>query len=473
MVSRDKFRLILCCILLLLLVLLFGKHLGLHKRLSVIVTTLQPPKQYKPTWESVDTRPLPDWYDNAKFGIFLHWGLYSVPAFGSEWFWYNWETKKDPAIVDYMKKNYPQIKEYKDFIALFTAEKFNADYWAELFQASGARYVVLTSKHHEGWTLWGSKQSSIGNSVDSGPHRDLVGELAASIAKKTDLHFGLYYSLLEWYNPLYLSDKASNFEKNDYIKNVVTPQLNELIVSYKPDVLWLDGDWGGSDKYWNATNFLAWLYSESSVKDTIVTNDRWGERSKHGDYITKLQKINDRKWENAITIDKKSWGYRREANKDDFRKLEDVISSLVRTVSCGGNFLLNIGPSHEGLIHPVFDGHLREIGSWLKINGEAIYNTKPWKHQKDKTSSVWYTSRSKYSGITVVYAILLEWPTLESSQLQLGSVKKTDTTSIEMLGLEKDIQWQGNENGISITLPLQAELPCRYAWVFQLRKVVG
>ncbi len=130
--------------------------------------------QYKPTWESLSTRPLPQWYGDSKIGIFIHWGVFSVPSFGSEWFWKAWQ-EKNKEYVDFMTKNYPPDFTYADFAPKFTAEFYEPDKWAEIFKASGAKYVVLTSKHHEGYTLWPSKYSFNWNAMDVGPKRDLLG----------------------------------------------------------------------------------------------------------------------------------------------------------------------------------------------------------------------------------------------------------------------------------------------------------
>lgn len=166
--------------------------------------------QYAPTWASLDSRPLPSWYDQAKVGIFIHWGVFSVPAFGSEWLWARWRDPFDPdhkKSADFMRDNYRAGFTYADFASQFRASLFDADHWADVLQRSGARYVVLTAKHHEGFCLWPSRYCWNWNSMDVGPGRDLVGELADAIRNKTDLKFGLYHSWHEWYNPLYDSDR--------------------------------------------------------------------------------------------------------------------------------------------------------------------------------------------------------------------------------------------------------------------------
>ncbi|CAF1294954.1 unnamed protein product [Didymodactylos carnosus] len=152
--------------------------------------------KYTPDWNSLDTRPLPEWYDNAKVGIFIHWGTFSVPAFGSEWFWYSWKgSNPNPQVVEFMNKNYPPDFTYADFAEQFHAEFYDPNEWADIFQASGAKYIVLTSKHHEGYTMWPSKYSWNWNAMDVGPHRDLLGDLASAIRNRTKIVFGLYHSM--------------------------------------------------------------------------------------------------------------------------------------------------------------------------------------------------------------------------------------------------------------------------------------
>ncbi|XP_033629994.1 alpha-L-fucosidase-like [Asterias rubens] len=436
---------------------------------------------YQPTWASLDARPLPAWYDEAKIGIFMHWGVFSVPSFGSEWFWWNWKGRQLPAYVDFMTNNYRPGFTYADFAPMFTTEFFNPKEFAEIIEASGAKYVVLTSKHHEGFTNWPSKYSWNWNSMDVGPKRDLVGELAAAVRTYTkDVHFGLYHSLFEWFNPLFLKDKAANFTSQEYVQEICLPELHEIIEAYKPDVLWSDGDWDASPAYWNSTEFLAWLYNSSPVKDTIVTNDRWGRGTacRHGGYYSCQDRYNPgvlqkHKWENAMTLDKKSWGFRRDADLADYYDMEELIQVLAETISCGGNLLVNIGPTHDGRIVPIFEERLRQLGSWLKVNGEAIYASKPWRAQNDtKTQGVWYTSKT-IEGTTAVYAIVLDWPI--NNQLALGVPIATNQTMIKMLGYSNLLRWQpmASGSGLIITMPPlnQAQLPCKWAWVIKMQAV--
>jgi len=432
--------------------------------------------EYKPNWESIDSRPLPSWYDEAKFGIFIHWGVFSVPSFRSEWFWKDWHDG-DKDCVDFMKRNYPPGFKYADFGPQFTAEMFDPNDWADIFAASGARYVVLTSKHHEGYTNWPSKVSWNWNSMDVGPHRDLVSELGAAIRKRTSIHYGLYHSLYEWFHPLYLQDKANGFKTQAFVQAKAMPELIEIVNKYKPEVIWSDGDWEAPDTYWNSTGFLAWLYNDSPVKDTVVTNDRWGNgiMCHHGGYFTCSDRYNPghllkHKWENAMTIDRKSWGYRRQAKLADFLSLHQLLTDMAETVSCGGNMLLNIGPTHDGRIAPIFEQRLRGIGAWLKINGEAIYESKPWTYQNDTvTKDVWYTSRAGN-----VYAIVLSWPS--DNTLLLAAPTSSPATAVTMLGVPKPFTWRAHSNqGIYVQFPNIPvnKLPSNVVWVLKLTNIVN
>lgn len=437
--------------------------------------------RYKPTWESLDSRPLPAWYDESKIGIFIHWGVFSVPSYLSEWFWYYWKGPKPwPQAVQFMEDNYKPDWTYQDFAKDFTTEFFDADEWAELFNASGARYVVQVSKHHEGFTSWPSAYSFNWNAKDVGPNRDLVGELATAIRKRTNIHYGMYHSLFEWFNPLYLKDKANNYTTDNFVNSKTLPELYELVKRYKPEVVWSDGIDHGTDDYWHSKNFLAWLYNDSPVKDTVVVNDRWGDNCicKHGGYFTCTDRFNPKtvqkfKWEGGLTIDKRSWGFVRNSPLSSYLTIQDIITRLVQVVSCGGNLLINVGPTKEGTISPIFQERLLQMGSWLKVNGEAIYKTSPWRHQNDTVNpDVWYTT-PKDNPAGTVFAMALKWPS--GGRLQLGSPVPSSQTQVSLLGYRgPPFLWTHREGGgMDVTLPPIpiTHIPCRWAWVFRLTKV--
>ncbi|XP_029919447.1 tissue alpha-L-fucosidase-like [Myripristis murdjan] len=432
--------------------------------------------RYTADWKSLDARPLPAWFDEAKIGIFVHWGVFSVPAFGeySEWFWYWWESKKRAEEVEFMRKNYPTGFEYTDFAHKFHAEFFNPDSWAELFHASGAKYVVFTSKHHEGFTNWPSPTSWNWNSVDVGPHRDLVAELAVAIRNRS-LHFGLYHSLFEWYNPLFLLDEASGFKTQNFVAWRTLPDLVNLVKVYKPELIWSDGDWLASDEYWNSTQFLAWLYNDSPVKDVVVTNDRWGKGCycKHGGYYNCADrytpgKLPGHKWEKCQSIDTRSWGYRRNMQLSEVMDLPSIIKDMVYVVAMGGNYLLNIGPAADGMIAPVFEERLRGLGAWLGINKEAIYASKPWRIQtENSTVTVWYTAKN-----STVYAIMLGWPSTQP--LELTSPKTSKATKVTLLDYPNvPLKWAPLTQAAGLLILMPAMPASRgNAWTLKLEGVV-
>jgi alpha-L-fucosidase len=438
--------------------------------LTLSVVLSQVAADYDPTWDSLDARPLPEWFDKAKIGIFIHWGVFSVPSFGSEWFWFRWnEGRADH--VEFMEKNYPPNFTYQDFAKEFTAEFYDPSEWADLFVKAGAQYVVLTTKHHEGYTLWPSKYSYSWNSNDVGPHRDLVGELADAI-RKTDIHFGLYHSLFEWFHPVYAEDRANNWTTTTFVDSKIIPEMKELINTYQPEVLWSDGDGEAPDTYWKSTEFLAWLYNESPVKDIIVTNDRWGIGTPctHGGFFSCNDRYNPgvllpHKWENAMTIDKVSWGYRRNAVISDVLTTHELLVTLTQTISCGGNILINVGPTKEGTIVPVFQERLLDLGSWLSVNGEAIYESTPWTTQNDTlSSSVWYTAKN-----SSVYAVVLDWPA--DNLLSLGSANslfENSDTTVGLLGGNDQLSWELNGDQVDIVFPDKSTVASNWAWVLKI-----
>ncbi|XP_065066489.1 alpha-L-fucosidase-like [Rhopilema esculentum] len=438
--------------------------------------------RFEPTWESLDKHQGPAWFDEAKVGLFVHWGVYSVPAFGTdgvlgEWFWWAWRGEKRQKWIDFMKKNYRPGFQYEDFAPQFRAEMFDADKWIDIFNASGAKYFIITSKHHDGFTNWKSNISWNWNSVDTGPHRDIIAELSSKIRSKTDIKFCLYHSLFEWFHPLFLKDKSNGFQTLEYPKTILLPQLYDMVNTFKPHYIWSDGDWDAGSDYWQSKEFLAWLYNDSPVKDDILVNDRWGKDAncKHGDVKTCGRdrfdpgKLLSFKWENDMTIDHYSWGFRRNAPLSDYLTVKNLTDLLAETISCGGNLVMNIGPTADGRITPIYEERLRGFGAWLKVNGEGVYATKPWRKQNDTvTPGIWYVTKDSN-----VYAFVLEWP--ENDVVFLSDPVASFGTKVTMLGLKKDLLWmhKSGQAGMEISLKniRPQELPCHHTWVLKLHTV--
>lgn len=441
--------------------------------LSSLLTTALSAQHYTPDWPSLDARPLPGWYDAAKFGIFIHWGVYSVPAwatdsyadgFGSNYAEWYWQRLHEPKLkihqdfVAFHEKTYGSNFRYQDFAPLFKAELFKPDQWAELFRQSGARYVVLTSKHHEGFCLWPSPQAWNWNAVDIGPHRDLLGELTTAVRKK-GLRMGYYYSLYEWFNPIYTTDVAA------YVTNHMLPQMKELVTRYRPDVLWTDGQWEQTSATWQAPQFLAWLYNESPVKNQVVVNDRWGSDtpSKHGGFFTSEYNSGSkltRKWEECRGIGQ-SFGYNRNENLADYATAAALIRQLISIVAGGGNLLLNIGPAADGTIPVIQQERLLEIGQWLSVNGEAIYDSSPWEHAPatDKNTTLFFTKKGN-----TLYALTTAWP----ATLTIQDVPRPQKVSL--VGYRGQVGTSWKNNTLTLTLPAvtPATLPGHHAWVLKI-----
>lgn len=425
---------------------------------------------YQPTWESIDKRPTPQWFDDAKFGIFIHWGVYSVPAWSpkgmyAEWYWHWLNDPKQEALRKFHKETYGEKFQYQDFAPMFKAELFDPDQWADVFARAGAKYVVLTSKHHEGFCLWPSAQSWNWNSVDIGPHRDLCGDLSKAVKAK-GIKMGYYYSLYEWYNP----DYRNNLPR--YVDDHMIPQMKDLVLRYQPSLVWTDGEWEKPSADWKSTEFLAWLLNESPVKDEVAVNDRWGKetRSVHGGFYTTeygqvhlgadLKLAERHKWEECRGIGA-SFGYNRNENLEDYQKPADLIKMLIEIVSGGGNLLLDIGPTADGRIPVIMQDRLLEMGDWLKVNGEAIYGTKPWRVSSEQ-DFVAYTAKGND-----VYAIALKWP---GKELVLAEPKPSKNAAVMMLGYPTPLKWHEKQGKMHIQVPELSvdEVPCRYAYAFKL-----
>lgn len=367
---------------------------------------------YQNTWESLNSRPVPQWFSDAKFGIFIHWGPYSVPAYTkkgdlAEWYAKQLEENK-PEVRAFHDRVYGPGKKYEDFAADFKAELFDADRWADIIKRSGAKYMNLVSKHHDGFCMYKSDYAWNWNSVDIGPHRDFCAELKQAL-EGTGVRFGVYHSIYEWYNPLFQKDPE------EYALKHLHPMLKELITKYEPATLFTDGEWDYPSSVWHATDFLTWLYNESPVKDYIVPNDRWGKetRGRFGGNFTseygwieanrKIEDISlDRPFEECRGIGT-SFGLNRLEGTEDYLSAKALLVMLCDLVSKGGNFLLNLGPAADGTIPVIMEERLLQMGRWLEVNGDAIYGTQVY--TKKPQQGVYYTKKND-----AVYAISERFP---------------------------------------------------------------
>jgi len=301
--------------------------------------------------------------------------------------------------------------------------------------------------------------------MDIGPHRDIVGDLTDAV-KKEGLKMGFYYCFFEWFNPLY----RDNLEK--YVDDYMIPQMKDLVTRYKPDIFWPDGEWDHPSEKWKSTEFLAWLFNESPVKDNVVVNDRWGAetRGKHGDfYTTEYDLVHDENvkgvkinhpWEESRGIGN-SFGYNRNESIEDYSSSEQLVHLLIEKVSMGGNLHLNVGPTADGRIPVIMQQRLMDIGKWLKVNGEAIYETSSWIVPSQPEIQVYFTTKGKD-----LYVIC---KTYSGKPFTIKNVGKKPN-SVTLLGSNLSVKYSHKGNSVTITPPAlnPADNPCKYAWVFKL-----
>lgn len=459
-------------------------------------------------WKVIDNRPTPEWWQDAKFGIFIHWGVYSVPAFSeignyAEWYWRDLADANrgtHAKVKSFHDRVYGERFTYPDFVPRFTCELFDPNQWAQTFKDSGAKYVVLTSKHHDGYCLWPSQQADLSwgrpwCSTNSGPGRDLLGELTAAV-RKTPVKMGIYYSLYEWYNPLYQADV------NLFVERHMIPQFKDVVTRYKPSVIFSDGEWDHPAETWRSTELLTWLLNESPCRDEVVINDRWGkgDRHKHGGYFTTEYGagLPDAKnlWEESRGM-AHSYGYSRTERFADYNSTETLLLMLIDIVSRGGNFLLDIGPTADGRIPAIMEQRLIEMGDWLKVNGEAIYGTRT-----HTTTCQWTAGEIQRLGTgdyRVPYDVqkLLKFPpqgmarkealftrkgdtlfaicaVYPDDQLVLHDVKAATGATVTLLGYGA-VEWKQTGDDLVITVPAinPSRMPCQHAWTFRVSRIVG
>ena len=446
----------------------------------ILMTQTAFTQKYQSNWESIDSRPVPQWFEDVKFGIFIHWGVYAVPAWApanadigiyakyAEWYWWriNEDSNAGKLFREYHNKMYGENFRYQDFAPKFKAQHWDPAQWADIFKRAGAKYVVLTSKHHEGFTLWPSEQSWNWNSVDIGPHRDICGDLSTAV-KDAGLHMGFYYSLYEWYNPLY----HNNLEK--YVDDHMIPQMKDLVTSYEPDILWTDGEWDHPSEKWKSTEFLAWLYNESPVKDRVCVNDRWGKetRGHHGGYYTTEYDLVhegeggeiEKAWEECRGIGT-SFGYNQIEDLGNYMTSKALIHLLIEKVAGGGNLLLDVGPTADGRIPVIQQQRLLDIGAWLDINGEAIYETRRWEGAKNnKLENIYFTQKGKD-----LYVHCTAFP------IAPVVVKGVKASKVSMLGYGGKVKHNKSGNTVKITAPKLSPVtnPNEHAWVFKIENAL-
>jgi alpha-L-fucosidase len=468
--------------------------------------------RFRPDWESLRKYEVPEWYKDAKFGIFIHWGAYAVPAFGNEWYPRNMYREGSEEYKHHIATYGPQDKfGYKDLLPMFKAEHFDAAAWAQLFKRAGAKYVVPVAEHHDGFAMYDSGLSDW-TVAKMGPHRDTTGELAKAV-RAEGLHFGVSSHRVEHNFFLGVAREISS-DVNDpqyaafygpahtWISPWGAPLSNdftyvsrawaddwlarsaELVEKYHPDIVYFDWWIGQALIRPNLTRFAAFYYNSSlkygdhvgviNYKDYAL-QEQCGvldlERGQLGD-------IRPLYWQTDTSISNKSWGYIKD---DTFKSPEFVVHQLIDIVSKNGNLLLNIGPRADGTIPDEVQQVLLEVGAWLNVNGEAIYGTRPWRiygegptkvaagsfHDTDTANYKPEDFRFTTKG-DVLYAIGLAWPTNGEAVIHslVQTVGSERVRSVALLGSDAKLQFNQRADGLHVQLPTQP--PAKYAYVLRL-----
>ena len=338
-------------------------------------------KTWTADWEDLQSRPYPQWFKDAKLGIFIHWGIYSVPSYSSpeayaEWFLRGLQLG-EPLRTNFMKETYGEDFTYRDFAPLFKAELFDPDEWADIFKRSGAKYIILVSKHHDGYALWPSKYSPGWNSMDVGPKRDIVGELTKSV-REAGMKMGIYYSLTEWNNPMHRWYTDPNDSIGEYVEKYMIPQFKEVMGTYKPSLIFADGEWFNKASDFHAAELIAWFYN--LVGPDAIVNNRWGAGSDIGfltpEYSSGI-KNSDRPWSEVRGLGR-SFALNRNEKLNAYLTPRDLIHFFVKAISNGGGITINVGPKADGQIPLLQQERILKLGEWIETNKEAVYGSEPW-----------------------------------------------------------------------------------------------
>lgn len=480
-----------------------------HRKAAAVqyqkVTETNTNGKWAPTPASIDSHNAPEWFLDAKFGMFVDWGLWAIAGWAPKKEegamypdWYEFRLDTDSVFMKYHEKNWGEDVQRDDFIPLFTANSYQPKELVDVAVAAGMKYVIPFSKHHSGFCLWPSSFTQR-DVADMAPGRDLIEPLVAN-CREQGLKFGFYFSIEEWEYPVigkngeivnrlwggktkpYTADlekKASGkIAVNSFDKEYLIPQATEFIDRYDPDILWYDADWNTHVDSVGTYEIAAYFYNNADGRKEVAVNDRYAgregerwQRSKRGDFFTNeyddmkdqaVQTIHP--WEECRGISQ-SFGFNWQDTEDNVISSKDFIDMFVEIVSKGGNLLLIVNLDGQGALPEVQRNRLTDIGRWLHTNGEGIYATRPYQIQSEGAVSYTQSKDRQY-----VYAILKDWP---NEDLLLTSVRAASGSSVHMLGYDREIEWENTTEGIRIKLPEQLKQdknrPCEHAWVFKIK----
>lgn len=467
-------------------------------------------RSYEPSWNSLQQIATPKWLRDGKFGIYTHWGVYSVPAYGKNGTWYahNIYTKPDSDDRKHHEATYGPLEKfgYKDFIPMFKGENFDPDAWAQLFQQAGARFAGPVAEHHDGFSMWDTKYSNW-NAAKMGPKRDVVGELSKSV-KKHDMKFlTAFHHAENWfyfptwagkydvsdpaYEGLYGRRHAENALPDQQFLDVWKGKIVEVIEKYGPDVMWFDFGLRLIQE-WYKKDMLAYYFNKAAREEREVTVTYKNHDLPPGVGIDDLElgqelELTYNEWITDTTVDSGSgWGYVKSAG---FKTADELVTGLVDRVSKNGFLLLNVGPKPDGTIPEEAKERLLAMGKWLSINGEAIYDTTPWliagegptqlekKGPFNEQNGIVYTPKDiRFTAKdNLLYATVLSWPGETATIKSLAPKGSTwaglypsEIASITMLGDGAELSWKFGTDVLVIQTPKNK--PCDHAYVFKITR---
>ncbi|MDE5417521.1 alpha-L-fucosidase [Labilibaculum sp. DW002] len=464
---------------------------------------------YQPEWESLKQKEVPEWYQDTKFGIYFHWGPYSVPAHETEWYAIHMYTKGHP-IRKHHEETYGPLDEfgYKDFIPMFTADKFDADEWAELFKKSGAQFAGPVAEHADGFAMWDSELTKW-DAMDMGPKRDVVGEMAKAVRKQGMKFIATYHRhwLYAWYPTWDKETDASNPEyaglygpyvpegsfvmatgdypnpPEDAFHQEWLDRLNELMDKYQPDIIWFDNkmdiikeeyrkqflaNYYNKGQEWGKEVVCTYKFEDMAVGSAVLDLER-----------SRMSEKKDFTWLTDDSIDWKAWC---DISDPKYKSTNRLIDFLVDVVSKNGAVLLNITPKANGEIPEGVKTRLLEMGDWFYVNKEAIYGTRTWKAYGEGPQEIveGHLSEDKNADAVAedirfttrdgnLYAIALDWP---KDKMVIRSFAKkeglltNEIVKVSMLGSKEKLNWKMTEAGLEVEMP--TEKPCEHAFTLKI-----
>ena len=448
---------------------------------------------FKNTWEALKAYQIPAWYEDAKFGIFIHWGVYAVPAFLNEWYSRNMYQQGSPEFQHHLETYGAHTQfGYKDFIPLFTAEHFDPDHWANLFRLAGAQYVVPVAEHHDGFAMYDTAYSEW-NAARMGPGRDVIGELAQAVRKQW-LTFGLSSHRAEhwWFFNggmsfpsdvqdarsvgLYGPAQSDKLQPNQEFLDDWLLRTCELVEKYEPQLVYFD--WWIEEPAFQSylQKFAAYYYNSAARWERGVVINYKQNGFPAGTAVFDVERgqlagIRPLAWQTDTSVARNSWCY---TSEQDYKTAPELIGDLVDIVSKNGSLLLNIGPRPDGTIPEPEEALLLEIGRWLQVNGEAIYGTRPWKIYGEGPTQIVEgtfndTKRGAFTSQDIrfttrgetLYAIVLAWPASDSVTIKALSTAsglfQRQIEKVELLGSQEILHWGHDAEGLKVDLP--ARLP--------------